>query len=257
MRELLYLSERKLAQFREDGSPRRRRWGRRVSELGATAPLGLGELQFALTDAPQGHPNLERVLRHLKSLAPKPAEYSQGSPDAGQWVKFKTRMNYQIVRPTTQVLDDNGEQHFRESPNFRESPIGPAAVVFWEPHSQLEPWSSSKPRLVLHGSPEHLLGLAAAPSESTDLCAPPSLGLGFLRLLQGYGGQSSVDSGLERALGSLLHQLDGRFPTHAAGLFTGYARVTFRFEVSIPPGRRAETVRTVVASPLYVEHATA
>ncbi|BAU85133.1 hypothetical protein SLA_4245 [Streptomyces laurentii] len=247
MRELIYLSESKLAQFRENERPRRR-WRRRISELGATAPLGLGELQFTLADAPQGHPNLERVLRHLKSLTPKPAEYSEASPDAGQWVKFKTRMNYQIVRPTIRASDDNGE-------HFREHPIGQEAVVFWEPHSRLEPWSSSKPRLVLHGSPEHLLGLAAASSGPTDLSAPPSLGLGFMSLL--YGMQLGMDPRLEEALGNLLNQLDGRFPPHAAGLFTGYARVTFGLEVPFSAGEGSAIVRTMVASPLYVEYAAA
>lgn len=183
MRELIYLSERKLTQFRENGSPRRR-WKRRVSELGATAPLGLGELQFTLADGPQRHPNLERVLRHLESLTPKPAEYFEASPDAGQWVKFKTRMNYQLVRPTTDGWSDEGE-HI-------EHPAGPAAVVFWEPHSRLEPWSSAKPRLVLHGSPEHLLGLAATTPEPTDLSVSRSYPPGFMDLLYTATGPATV-----------------------------------------------------------------
>ncbi|MEU2135249.1 SAVMC3_10250 family protein [Streptomyces sp. NPDC018352] len=248
MRELIYLSERKLAQFREDGSPRRRRWGRRLSELGATAPLGLGELQFALTDAPQGHPNLERVLRHLESLTPKPAEYFVASPDAGQWVKFKTRMNYQLVRPTTDDWGDNGEPI--------EHPTGPAAVVFWEPHSRYEPWSGAKPRLVLHGSPEHLLGLAAPTPEPTDLSVSRSYPPGFVDLLYGNRPRNGEDPGA--ALGVLLHQLDHeRLPPHAAGLFAGYARVTFGLQVPFSVGGRSAMVRAVVASPLYVEHAAA
>ncbi|MFE7113590.1 SAVMC3_10250 family protein [Streptomyces sp. NPDC057575] len=246
MRELIYLSERKLAQFRENRSPRRR-WKRRGSELGATAPLGLGELQFTLADAPQGHPNLERVLRHLESLTPKPAEYSEASPAAGQWVKFKTRMNYQLVRPTTDDRDDNGE--------LIDYPVGPAAVVFWEPPSQLESLSSTKPRLVLHGSPEHFLGLAAMTPEPTDLSVSRSYLPGFMDLLYGNRPRNGEDPG--RALGDLLHQLDGPFPPHAAGLFVGYARVTFGLQVPFSLGGRSTTERFVVASPLYVEHAVA
>ncbi|WP_443034705.1 SAVMC3_10250 family protein [Streptomyces sp. BE308] len=245
MRELIYLSGRKLAQFREDGRRRRRLWQRRVSELGATAPLGLGELQVTLGDAPQEGPNLERVLRHLESLTPKPAEYSEASPDAGRWVKFKTRMNYQLVRPTTDGWDANGENI--------ERPAGPAAVVFWEPHSRSEPWSSPKPRLVLHGSPEHLLGPAATTPEPTGLSVSRSYPPGFMDLLYGSRPRNGEDPGA--ALGDLLHQLDGRFPPHAAGLFTGYARVTFGLSVPFSVGGHSATARAVVASPLYVEHA--
>ncbi|MER6514411.1 SAVMC3_10250 family protein [Nonomuraea sp. NPDC001636] len=206
------------------------------------------ELQFTLADAPQGHPNLERVLRHLESLTPKPAEYSEGTPEAGQWVKFKTRMNYQLVRPTTDNWGDNGEPI--------EHPVGPAAVVFWEPHTRLEPWSGAKPRLVLHGSPEHLLGLAAPPPEPTDLSVSRSYSPGFINLLYGNRPRNGEDPG--GALGALLHQLDGRrLPPHAAGLCTGYARVTFGLQVPFSVGGRSATVRAVVASPLYVEHAAA
>ena len=176
MRELIYLSDRKLSQFRENESPRRRWRRRRVSELGAAAPFGLGELQFALTDAPQGRPTLERVLRHLESTSPKPAEYSEVSPDAGRWVKFKTRMSYQLVRPTTGDWSNDGEAI--------ERPVGPDAVVFWEPHSRVEPWSGAKPRLVLHGSPEHLLG-PTAPAEPRDLSIDRSYPPGFMDLLYG------------------------------------------------------------------------
>ena len=245
MRELIYLSERKLSQFREDGS-RRRRWRRRVSELGATAPLGLGELQFTLADNPEAPPNLGRVLRHLESLTPKPAEYSERPPRAGQWVKFKARMNYQLVRPTTDGWDDNGRPI--------EDPVGPTAVVFWEPHSRLEPWSGAKPRLVLHGSPEHLLGIAATPPEPTDLSVSRSSPPGFMDLLYGNRPHNGEDPG--HALGTLLHQLDHpRLPPHAAGLFAGYARVTLGLQVPFSVGRRSATVQAVVASPLYVEYA--
>ncbi|MCX4489870.1 SAVMC3_10250 family protein [Streptomyces anulatus] len=246
MRELIYLSERKLAQFHETGSPRRR-WRRRVSELGATAPLGLGELQFTLTDAPQGRPNLERVLRHIESLTPKPAEYSEVSPDAGRWVKFKTRMNYQLVRPTTDGWNDNGE--------LVEHPVGPAAVVFWEPDSRLDPSASAKPQLVLHGSPEHLLGLAGTAPDPEGLSVSRTYPPGFMDLLYGDRPRNGENPGT--ALSHLLRQLDGRFPPHAAGLFAGYARVTFGLEMPFSIGGRSAVSRVVVASPLYVEHAAA
>ncbi|MFC8819092.1 SAVMC3_10250 family protein [Streptomyces rochei] len=246
MRELIYLSDRKLSQFRENESPRRRWRRRRVSELGAAAPFGLGELQFALTDAPQGRPTLERVLRHLESTSPKPAEYSEVSPDAGRWVKFKTRMSYQLVRPTTGDWSNDGEAI--------ERPVGPDAVVFWEPHSRVEPWSGAKPRLVLHGSPEHLLG-PTAPAEPRDLSIDRSYPPGFMDLL--YGNRPHNGESPGAALADLLHQLDGRSTPQAAGLFTGYARVTFGLEVPFSIGGRRATTRALVASPLYVEHAAA
>ncbi|WUX64195.1 hypothetical protein OG522_36940 [Streptomyces sp. NBC_01431] len=56
-----------------------------------------------------------------------------------------------------------------------------------------------------------------------------------------------------RALSNLLHQLDQGMPPQAAGLLTGYAKVTFALEVPFSVGGRRATTRAVVASPLYVE----
>ncbi|MFB7747543.1 SAVMC3_10250 family protein [Streptomyces sp. NPDC056132] len=246
MRELIYLSERKLAQFHEQAKPRRRL--RRVSQWSAKAPMGLGELQVSLADQIAGqHPALESVLRHLDSLDPRPVPYFEADPDAGRWVRFKTRLNYQLVRPVTDRVN-------RSDPasGFVDEPVGPPAVIFWEPHSPWQPWDSPKPRLVLHGSPEHLAGAPSANDTAAEgLSVSRSYPPGFMDLLYGNLPHNGEHPGA--ALSNLLHQLDKRMPPQAAGLLTGYAKVTFALEVPFSVGGRRATTRAMVASPLYVE----
>ncbi|WAL75857.1 SAVMC3_10250 family protein [Kitasatospora sp. YST-16] len=243
MRELIYLSERKLAQFHEDAKPRR--WLPQVSRWSAKAPMGLGELEVSLADqATPQRPNLERVLRHLDSLIPQPVPYFEAGPDAGQWVRFRTRLNYQIVRPVTDSIDGD----------IVDEPVGPPAVIFWEPHSRWEPWDNPTPRLVLHGSPEHLVGVPSAERTTAEgLSVSRSFPPGFMDLLYGNMPRNGEQPG--GALANLLHQLDQVMPPQAAGLLTGYAKVTFALEVPFDVGGRRAMTAAIVASPLYVESA--
>jgi hypothetical protein len=70
-------------------------------------------------------------------------------------------------------------------------------------------------------------------------------------LLYGNLPHNGADPG--SALSDLLHQLDQRMPPQAAGLLTGYARVTFGLQVPFSVGGRRATTLAVIASPLYVE----
>ncbi|MFK0182435.1 SAVMC3_10250 family protein [Streptomyces xanthochromogenes] len=244
MRELIYLSERKLAQFHEDAKPRQRL--RRVSQWSAKAPMGLGELQVSLADEGTGqHPNLEKVLRHLDSLEPQPFPYFNAGPHGGQWVRFETRLNYQLVRPVT---DNSNTPDGR----FVDEAVGPPAVIFWEPHSPRQPWDNPKPRLVLHGSPEHLMAASSAdPNTAEGLSVSRSYPPGFMDLLYGNMPHNGEQPG--EALANLLDQLDQRMPPQAASPLTGYAKVTFVLEVPFSTDGRRPTTRAIVASPLYVE----
>lgn len=94
MRELIYLSERKLSQFVDDGKDGRRR---RVNQIGATAPMGLGGLQVGLSESTRSdHPRLAAVVRHLEKGTPAPTSFTDESLRPGQWVRFTADMNYQI-----------------------------------------------------------------------------------------------------------------------------------------------------------------
>ncbi|WP_369122977.1 SAVMC3_10250 family protein [Streptomyces viridochromogenes] len=95
MRELIYLSDRKLSQFVDTGGNGRRR---RVNQLGATAPMGLGGFQVGLSESMSvEHSRLAEVIRHLeKTAAPQPFTDEDLRP--GQWVRFSADMIYQIFR---------------------------------------------------------------------------------------------------------------------------------------------------------------
>ncbi|MFR9724130.1 hypothetical protein ACL02R_12310 [Streptomyces sp. MS19] len=171
-----------------------------MDELGATAPLGLGEVQVTLGDAPREGPGLDRVLRHLDGMTPRPGAYTEVPPDAGRWVTFTTRVNYEVVRPTEDGWDEDGRPVERA--------VGPPAVMFWEPHVPWTPWDRATPRLVFHGSPGHLLGLGAQAPEPTGLSVSRSMPPGFMDLLYGSSPRNGEHPG--GALGNLLHQLDKR-----------------------------------------------
>jgi hypothetical protein len=72
-----------------------------------------------------------------------------------------------------------------------------------------------------------------------------------------YGNQPRNGEDPGEALNLLLYQLELGFPPHAAGLFTGYARVTFGLQVPFSVDGGSAMAHVVVASPLYVELAAA
>jgi hypothetical protein len=234
MRELIYLSKRKLRQF-QDRKPSRG-WGRRIREFGATAPMGLGELQVAFSDQTvSDHPDLARVLRHITRSDPPPKWFFEGDPQPGTWVRFQTRLNYKIV----------------EDASFGSPPAGPPALLFWEPKILGD---NSRPRLLLHGSPEHLVGGLAAdqpPAERVDL--PLSEPTGLVEFLVHL-----TNHQFSQALWYLLRDLDGRLPPEIASTVTGFARVTANLNVAHTPFYYLQpdvspVSHVIVASPLFVE----
>ncbi|MFL6120910.1 SAVMC3_10250 family protein, partial [Actinophytocola sp.] len=119
MRELIYLSERKLAEFR----PQRRRWFR-VREIGVP---GVG--QVGIEQPADSH--LDEVIDHLSGIA---RWYQEDGLGPGEWVQFETAMSYLVLE-----LEDL-----------------PPILVFAE--------APGGRRLILHGSPEHLIGAPAPPA---------------------------------------------------------------------------------------------
>jgi hypothetical protein len=227
MRELVYLSERKLCQFQPD----RRRWWRRVRELGIKGPLSTGELRVGLSDdTASRRPDLATVLKHI-DRSDRPAKWyaDDNQHAAGDWIQFECRLLY----------DDDIR----------------GILVFWEP-DLFYPSSRNAKKLLLHGSMENLLGRNIgdlAPGSAWSIGTQPS---DFLRALRAQDGELSGtdrDEGLGESLAVDIRVLleEGRnyqigygHEEHASALsswMAGYARVT------------CDLGRILVASPLYVE----
>ncbi|MEU9047918.1 MULTISPECIES: SAVMC3_10250 family protein [unclassified Kitasatospora] len=237
MRELIYLSNRKLEQFYE--LKRSRRWPG-FDKLSAKAPMGLGEFEVTMADRQTAseHPDLAKALRHITGLRPRPAWYFEGRPEPGQWVRFDARLNYRVVEPVVEPLGDE--------------PAGPPfcepALLFWQPQAL---WNASQPRLLLHGSPEHLVGaIQADPSSERQLRVPPSLPMGLIEFLGLARRPSLGPASATRVMSWLLDEIDDSLPSQMASRMSGYARVTFEIATEWP-----DTARLIIASPLYVEHA--
>jgi len=245
MRELVYLSERKLRQFQRQRSPRL--W-HRVEEVGAKAPLNLGEISLGLSEPAKQHPDLARVLRYIDNSDRPPRWFAEEGVRPGDWVQFEARLNYKIV-------------------TARRSPTPSSGLLFWEPPL---PHTNSPPRLLLHGSPEHLMDVDGFQQPSTmTIGLALSHPAGLVEFFDSLHGES-----FSQTLWYLLDDLDERIPPELASWMAGYARVTANIMVADtpeyelqppphispsrqqpPPGHRR--FRVVVASPLYVEYATA
>ena len=190
MRELVYLSDRKLSEFRQE-----RRRGFRVREIGVPGVGQVGIEQPA-------DPHLDDVIAHLGGIA---RWYQEDGLAPGEWVHFETMMSYLVLEGASSVL------LFADEPGRR--------------------------RLVLHGSPWHLIGVPAPPT--TQLTVSVSLGPVLRRTLAAYVG----DPGGRPLLGRLLDHVEDPFDAELATPMTGYARVT-----AVGEGG-------VVASPLFVAYA--
>jgi uncharacterized protein DUF7019 len=193
MRELVYLSDAKLAQFRPE---RGRRF--RVREVGVP---GIGQVGVD----PPADAHLDAVVDHLSGIA---RWYTEDDLAPGDWVQFETSMGY-TVAGTDRV------------------PV----LLFAEPPGDR--------RLVLHGSPHHLVGEVLPDVPRPELFA--SHGPMFQRavsllLLPGADGRAR--------LAALLDQVGDAFTGGVRTPVTGYARVT----TTNHPG-------LVVASPLFVAFA--
>jgi hypothetical protein len=195
MRELVYLSERKLGEFRQE-----RRRGFRVREIGVP---GVGQVGI---EQP-GDSHLDDVIDHLGSIA---RWYQEDGLAPGEWVQFEASMSYI-------VLEIEG--------------MGPILLFAEAPGDR---------RLVLHGSPEHLIGAPPQPV-ATLPWLNMSRGPALRRLLAAIAKQS----GPRPRIGHLLDHVEDPFDPELAAPMTGFARLT-------SVGRSGGGV---VASPLFVAYA--
>ncbi|NUS85796.1 MAG: hypothetical protein HOY75_24495 [Streptomyces sp.] len=224
MQEMIYLSDRKLAQFLPS---LRSAWPR--PRISLSTPFGGMEVDTATTAAgrdPHGR-HLARVVRRIEESA---RWYAEDGLRPGQWVAFEASLNYLVLRTADTDM-----------------------VLFVD-----VPAAEPDTRLLLHGSVEHLIaaGHRSAADEvgGSDALAQVLLGTGasapgaLLSTLsedlaaEGNGRQPSLITALRR----LLERLDMRTHPEMAACMRGYARITTGFMTDNGPG-------LVVASPLYVE----
>jgi len=241
VRELVYLSKRKLRQF----DLGRRGLGAHLKAV-IKAPLGFGEVSVETETHRRDAPALETVIAALDRSDRAPLWFTE-KVQPGQWVQFEAPMSYTTIRNAVIFLD-----------------IAERSTVYP---------SGGDLRLLLHGSYQHLVGSnlplrisvdelseqSAAHSE-VDADALASVFNHFIRLIE-YGSQLDINDfepdrpipfknsiravGLGRVLPALSRHL--HLPNTAAWM-AGCARVT---AVSRPPSGG----RTILfATPLYVEH---
>jgi len=233
MRELIYLSDRKLQQFLPDPVPGWRRLGKLKAEV--SVPLGSVSLESSAQDSQSANTaHFKRVVRQIEQSAKWFAIDNLG---AGDWVFFEERINY---------------WHFEHS-------RGPAIVLFLN----LGQRHSHRTRLLLHGSPEHLVGSTQTQHQLRWGSAGPSPSDGsrfrdMLPVLRNVA--SNLDGHIKQQrqgtknlawdIEDLILALDNSNDASTAMWLAGYARVTLRVESS-PRGNVDATF--VAASPLYVE----
>ncbi|MEW2467911.1 SAVMC3_10250 family protein [Streptomyces sp. NPDC046994] len=246
MRELVYLSDKKLGQF----VPQRRRGriGRRLTALRFTTPAGGLELEAA------GDPDTQRqkqehlalVIRHIEERA---LWFQDPDARAGQWIYFEAPLN---------VLASEEQ---------------PDTIMFLDPEpGEVEGYEQPHgARLLLHGSRSHLLigdvGSVPLPVVpfSRSLWNVTQFALRLLSSvspptaedLQGhdpdlYFGGVSVPLQVEHTLSDLIFASQFVAGAWSAAWMRGYARVSATLAIH---GLDEEPSPCLLATPLFVEHA--
>ncbi|GAA2356657.1 hypothetical protein MTQ13_23600 [Streptomyces sp. XM4011] len=225
MDELIYLSERKISQF---GLPAR---GLSLSgRLAVSTPVGGLEFEPGHTGVDRAK-RLRRIVRHLRKVA---VPHTTPDVEPGQWVEFTARMNHLVPEDL------------------------PDAVLFLG-----LPPEGGGPRLVLHGSADHLrTGHRVARMGETEGTAGggSSGGGGYVyfvhyltrnrelrRLLLSQDGEPHSPAGdLTSQTAGLLARADRLLGAETAERVAGYARVTVRLGPGSP---------YLIGSPLLVRYA--
>ncbi|MEV6284724.1 SAVMC3_10250 family protein [Kribbella sp. NPDC051770] len=220
MRELVYLSQAKLQQFRQPGSKRDGLSG------GVKLTAGLTGLPAVETNldydpaAPAPTVTLEQAEKFIRSKWPVRWWTEESEP--GEWIQFETKLVHGVIE------DRRGTR---------------SILFFW---GRDVPDDETSPQLVLHGSARHLL---LGPGQTRTDGIAESLVSGLFGYLRGVE-DGSIDFAnadwYEDQLNDVVHRLRGISPDFTAGWLSGMARVSFS------AGRRM-----VVASPLFVEYTPA
>jgi len=236
MRELIYLSNRKMQQFLPDPPSRWRRTGRLRAAV--NTPFGSVSVEPELpgNKAWTKADDLNNVTDYIEQNF---QWFTSESVRAGEWIYFEDWLNYRVFRP-----------HHRAS-----------IVLFYN----LNDDEIGQTRLLLHGSPEHLRGSAPAEGQlrlDRLESSSPSDGPWFRdmlpilpklvdKLAAGPGDRTGIARGLEWDIKDVMQALDESNTSETAAWLTGYARVTARIAPS--SGEISSERSFVVASPLYVE----
>jgi hypothetical protein len=253
MRELLYVSDRKLDQF---AIAKRTGWLKRIGIEGEVGVPGLAKGNATYT--PRTQADLEHRLNAVKSALDtsprKPRPSTEAGLRPGDWVQFRASLNYCVLN----------EDNF-------------GSVVFFVDEKAHGTTGMPTRRLLLHGSTEHLLGHPPMNVDVSSTLDHPrvvrvtggtlpqlfyeiagqlyrtdlrgDLQQAATKLLAVEGNAVSDVRGLsnvEKAAELVMYLLDSTLDNSTASLMAGYARVTFV----------ADRINTLVASPLYVEYAS-
>jgi hypothetical protein len=240
MRELVYLSDRKLAAFLPDPPPWWRRLGQRATFEIATpvATVGIGAQPAPTADAAR----LSRFSATVAEIERTARWFAEPGLEIGQWVQFEARMAWTVASFGFEIELDYLAGAGEPAGGPRRGGTGIAMFVDVE---------EDDPRLVLHGSPQHLMEHAAANSEVTWGHAPIGSAPSTLRRFIDSATRNALDkpeTGPRRATvgNDLLRAMTQLRETRQLAPSTGewlggYARLTDRYD------------DIVCATPLYVQ----
>ncbi|HKS45801.1 MAG TPA: SAVMC3_10250 family protein [Amycolatopsis sp.] len=243
MRELLYLSQRKLRQF-DLGHARWR--GVRARVTGEIKVPGFGGVTVGNDgDGPKAAvPDLDKVIAALEG-SDRASHWFTEDVGPGQWVQFEAPMSYAVT--------DRG------------------GVIFLDLDQRTPSYpTGGDVRLMLHGSSRHIVGSEPPAQEVTDRQIDAAMGFSagnprhlLTKLLMDLAsadeplGQSAsiaikrVEHKLPGSYAHLIQVLNRKLDlSHTAAWMAGYARIT-----AVPPPVNGS--RIVVATPLYVEYVSA
>ncbi len=233
MQEMIYLSDRKLAQFLPE---LRSAWPR--PRISLTTPFGGVEVDTAAGRPDTRTEHLTKVVRRIEENA---GWFTEEGLRPGQWVAFEAPLNHVVLDDlsTDMVL-------FVDAPEASKAyPTGGAV------------------RLLLHGSPEHLVS-GAGRRQPAEVTVPGAEEEELVRNVLGGGASApggllaALFGGLEAGEGQkpslvaaiwrMISRLDERTYPEMAAWMRGYARITTGIVT------RDGGPGLVVASPLYVEY---
>ncbi|WP_019066161.1 SAVMC3_10250 family protein [Streptomyces hokutonensis] len=236
MRELVYLSERKLSQLLPG---KRRRWALRIPVEAEFKFPGLGGVKLGPLRRASGDravPDLEAIISKLEASDRAALWYADDDVQPGQWVYFEVPLCYSLVEP-----------------GLRFRPFRPVGVLFvdYEPSSESAS-QGNRVRLLMHGSHWHLRDRRSA--ESGGRRPPDHLNLSTysgldrfvesLRRLNHVRQQDTAERGSLHRVMALIFAMEQELePELTAAWMAGYARVT-----AVLP-----EYSVVLATPLYVE----
>jgi hypothetical protein len=252
MRELIYLSENKLRRFQTERSAGL--W-QRVRQVEVKAPTGAGVNVGLSEPIAKTHPDLAKVLKHIDRSDSPARWFEEEGLEPGEWIKFEARLNFIIYSETVENYDQKGAR--KDPPT-----LPPPPLFFWQPKPG--PEKSNAVVLLLHGSPENLVGMDPEdpPVHSATIRRVGSV-LGelskFLFQLRTAESEDLLSARgeyqtFEGQIFELCHRLYAMLPPETASRMVGYAKVTALMTLPDFIGRDTDRwTRVLLATPLYVE----